>query len=302
MNSDGALTTTTVDLDSVNKRGYNVIVINDATGMKVDDTVNCSAIPYAIQEGTTIKYIQDIDSSKVSASKMVVLSTNLMKDLPGGTGIQASIDQPTLAPNAKLAAVGEKIQLKTSGGRVIEYLSPVTNKTIDMFTIVASYESPSNPQKWILKIAETLTTTDIDNLKRACVAVSKFDITAINKGSAWKFGTVYAVGARVTDTNGVCWSATLAHTAGIDNAPGNPEYWTAGNYTMTIAATPDCQPTAWAEYVKKYDGTSASTPAERVSYPNVGDGTLVSIVNKSMNVPLHLDTGTVATFLNYSLK
>jgi hypothetical protein len=143
------------------------------------------------------------------------------------------------------------------------------------------------------------------------VAISEFDILAINKGSSWKYATSYAVGATVTDTNGVAWKCVAAHTSGIDNAPGNGDYWSAGNYVMTIGAYSNGQTTAWADYAygltatKNTAGvtlTTTGTPESRVSYPDISSGTVVSIVNKSMALPLQLDTGAVATFLNYSLK
>jgi hypothetical protein len=296
-------TNAVINVNTLNKRGYNNIIIHNATGMKIGDTVNCGAIPYSIQEDTKITNIQDVDSTDPKATKIVTLSRNLMKDIPQGTGIQSSQAsdttevQPHIAPNAAQAKVGEKIQLKTAAGKLIEYVSPVTGDKVYMFTIVSSTVSPTDPQKWLVKIAETLPVLDTAKPARACVTLTEYAISAIVKGTPWKLGVNYSLGDLVTDTNGVSWKCTVAHLSGDDNIPAYGRVWAPGTYTVTIAPVADGQYGAW----EAYQALPPDTPAQRHSYPSISPATGVTVILETMSLPLQLDTGVNAEFLKQSV-
>jgi hypothetical protein len=201
--------------------GYYMSVRVDQPGMAVGQTVVCSAIAYAIREGTTISNIEEATPSKPSNAKIITMYNKtgwpLLKDIPRGTAIQYGTTMPVLAPNAKFAKPGEKIQFRRYNkanddwSTKIKYYVASVGSYLDVFTVVESKVNPDNPQQWTIKIAEPVT---IPSDARAEIAISEFTVTDIVDNGDTTYAVTVETYTDCVDGSGATAAATPLITGG----------------------------------------------------------------------------------------
>jgi hypothetical protein len=201
--------------------GYYMSVRVDQPGMAVGQTVVCSAIAYAIREGTTISNIEEATPSTPSNAKIITLYNKsgwpLLKDIPRGTAIQYGTTMPVLAPNAKFAKPGEKIQFRrynkanNDWSTKVKYYVASVGLYLDIFTVVESKVNPDNPQQWTIKIAEPVT---IPSDARAEIAISEFTVTDIVDNGDTTYAVTVETYTDCVDGSGATAAATPLITGG----------------------------------------------------------------------------------------